>query len=343
MNLMKKINFTIIVSILLILSTVFLGNKYVADIPIVTINSPATETVNNTVVCSGAIEYGKTYTTSSASKGVISECYVSAGDKVSKGDPLFSVVANNSETTDIDSAQVYSAISSGNYDILDEYNKYLENGQLSASNSTAQITDNTQPKKILAAENGIITDLECSEGEQVKAGEPIATIASDNNLQVRLPISEDNINKVKVGQSVIISGTAFPNTEFTGSVISIDETAKLSTTVSGKQTTVDVLVSIEDPTEMLKSGYTAKCSIVTEVKDNTLIIPYDSLLCEDNGKEYVYIYNDGKAIKKYITTGEEYSQGYEVLKGLSTQDKVVANPDQITHNSQTIKLKESLV
>lgn len=334
---MKKIIITLFATALTVLMTVFLGGKYISEIPVVTIYNVEPVTVKDTVICSGTIEYGNTFSAASSAQGILEECYVSSGDKISKGDELFSVLPTNTvDTSNKPSAdEVYAALTNGDYDVLKEY----ENN---SKNDNALQTE-VKPIKVCASESGTVVSAECSKGEQLKYGEEVMTIASDNNLEVKLNVGEENIGKIALDQPVEITGSAFKNVVFNGNISKIGDMAKVNSTSSGKETTVDVFVSINNPTEQLKSGYTTRCSIITDVKNDTLLIPYDAVMCDDNGSEYIYIYSDGKAVKRNIETINEYNDGCEVSGNISENEAVITNPTAVKFDGQSIKLKEGLV
>ncbi len=50
----------------------------------------------------------------------------------------------------------------------------------------------------------------------------------------------------------------------------------------------------------LPDGTTVELTTVTHVADNSVLIPYDALYFE-GGNAYVYVSQDGKAVKKLVT------------------------------------------
>ncbi len=48
-------------------------------------------------------------------------------------------------------------------------------------------------------------------GDQVKQGDVLAVIGDNDGLMVHIEVSEFNINQLKIGQKVQVTGAAFPN------------------------------------------------------------------------------------------------------------------------------------
>ena len=56
---------------------------------------------------------------------------------------------------------------------------------------------------------------------------------------------------------------------------------------TGQETVVEVVVSVDNPGNDIKPGYTAKAKIITAQNDNVLIAPYEAVRAEEDGSEYV--------------------------------------------------------
>ena len=127
-------------------------------------------------------------------------------------------------------------------------------------------------------------------------GKPAITIASDEGLQVRLSVNESQISDIQVGQPAEITGVGF-HTCYTGTVKSISSEAKQVVSTTGQETVVEVVVSVDNPGNDIKPGYTAKAKIITAQNDNVLIAPYEAVRAEEDGSEYVLKLKGQRAVK----------------------------------------------
>lgn len=113
--------------------------------------------------------------------------------------------------------------------------------------------------------DGVILTLNIREGEIVGPGSTLMTIASLEELQLTVYISEENYGQVNLGQEVEIRVDSFPEELFFGEVISIADQAEFTPrnvqTVEGRKTTVyAVKIHIKNLTGKLKPGMPADVS-----------------------------------------------------------------------------------
>ncbi len=158
-------------------------------------------------------------------------------------------------------------------------------------------------------------------------------------MLVTAVVSESKISSVREGQRAEITGDGFENKSYTAYVSSIGKSAKKVTVGSSKVVVVDVVLEIENPDDALKSGFTAKVKLFTEEAQNVLVVPYSAVL-QDDGGEYVYVYNDGKAVRRNITTGRELENGYEIVSGLDAGSIVITSPLDISGDSAPVYAKK---
>lgn len=256
--------------------------------------------LEDTVICSGKIEYTETNDVSPAANGIVQEVFVEKGDTVEKGDRLFSMIANIS----------------------------AENVKGADTASLANVVNNNS-MNVEAPVSGTVLSVDIKSEDPIASGTTVITIVNSDNLCVNVPINENKISKIKTGQPVKITGTAFGNHSYSGKVSSIDSIAKQVVTTTGKETAVDVTVSIENPNQLIKQGYTAKCTITTNTKNNGIIIPYETVEMDSENSGTVYTFNNGKAQKKSVKIGNEYENGVEIISGLNKNDLVIEAPEKI--------------
>jgi multidrug efflux pump subunit AcrA (membrane-fusion protein) len=78
---------------------------------------------------------------------------------------------------------------------------------------------------------------------------------------------------VKVGQKATITVDALPGKTFTGKMVGIDRTG----TVESGVTSYPVTVQFDTPSDEVLPQMAANVSIITEVKDNALLIPANAV------------------------------------------------------------------
>ena len=161
--------------------------------------------LEDTVICSGKIEYTETNDVSPAANGIVQEVFVEKGDTVEKGDRLFSMIANIS----------------------------AENVKGADTASLVNVVNNNS-MNVEAPVSGTVLSVDIKSEDPIASGTTVITIVNSDNLCVNVPINENKISKIKTGQPVKITGTAFGNHSYSGKVSSIDSIAKQVVTTDRK-------------------------------------------------------------------------------------------------------------
>ena len=71
-----------------------------------------------------------------------------------------------------------------------------------------------------------------------------------------------------------------------------------------------------------------------------MLVPYEAVLQDDVGTEYVYLYESGRAVRRDVVTGEEYETGIAITEGLAGTELLVENASEITRDGMVIAWKE---
>ena len=139
--------------------------------------------------------------------------------------------------------------------------------------------------KIIAPMDGVITFLDCEEGEIAAAqtgfsqGRTLMIISNLDIFEVEVEVDETEINKIELNQFVEIEVDAFPDTSFNGEVVEIGNTAISSGYGSQDQSTnFRVKVIFIDPLVKLRPGMSATVDITSSVRDDVLTIPYSAVV-----------------------------------------------------------------
>ena len=277
-------------------------------------------TVENSVTCSGRVERIATTNVYATAASLVKNVYIKVGDKVKAGQTLMQVEVPSEK---IDT----SNLPSGYEGLLSQYSEQLQSAQ---SQSAATI------QNVVAPVTGEVTSVSTTNGSYVTAGIPIAVIADDSGLQVRLSVNESQISDIKVGQKAVITGVGFKNSSYSGTVKKISSDAKQIVSTTGQETVVEVIVSVDELGNDIKPGYSAKVKIITSRNSGVLVAPYEAVRADKDGNEYVFKLKGNRAVKTPISTQKEFDSGFEVVSGLSNNDVVIENPDNVSNGTHVI-------
>ena len=279
-------------------------------VPAAAVTSPRSVSYSKTLTANGTLSYLSQSDVTSALPLVIKGYCVQEGDLVGAGDTI-AIVDKEGSASFIESLGQLP--------------------QLAVAASGLSTAVSLIPEQITADRSGRVLSVAGS-GAAVEAGGSICTIAGTDTLVVNVPVSEQYISSVELGQAVSFSLTAYPDVEFTGRVAAVSGSARSRYSGSVLETVVDVTVMPDEYDPRLRSGLTAAAVFTLTQPKTICVIPYDSIGQDDSG-EYVYVYENGKAVRRRISTGAEFPDGTEVTNGISADELVFTSPEQIAQSS----------
>ncbi len=135
-------------------------------------------------------------------------------------------------------------------------------------------------------------------------------IQSLHTLTMTLNISESDINKVSVGDTVNITLTTLEET-ITGNITTISEIGSYSNSGSYFASTVTFINNGN-----IKIGMSATCEIVVESAENVISVPVDAIQTSDNGKYVIVVNEDGSTTNTTVETGIKNDDYIEIKSGI---------------------------
>lgn len=172
----------------------------------------------------------------------------------------------------------------------------------------------------VAAEYSDYSPTVSAKGALIKQGEQWLAVVA---------VSEADISEVEIGQRAELSGAALPDGVYSGKISAVADTAYTLQSGSTPEIVVDVTVTVEEgDVSLLRSGYSVTAQLITGEEREVIMLPY-SVICQDDEGEYVYVLDNGSAVRRNIVTGIELSDRTEIVSGLSGRDLVLSNPEEI--------------
>ncbi len=170
---------------------------------------------------------------------------------------------------------------------------------------------------------GTLTIRSVEVGNMVTANQPVFSVADFDPLLARIRIPEKNMGKVAVGQGAKVAVESAPGRVFRGVV------KMISPVVDPESGTIKVTIEVPGGGKgILRPGMFASVHIITEVHENTLVIPKKALFLEGEGNQ-VFVYEKdgergaGKAVRKKVGMGFSDNEHLEILSGLSEGEQVI--------------------
>lgn len=194
-----------------------------------------------------------------------------------------------------------------------DYNRYLDQSdEIAAAEANVQALENTiNQSRIIAPFDGTVTDISAVNGEMVSSGDSAVRIDNLNNLVVKVSVSEVDINKIKIGQSALVTFDALPETEYQGEVAYISDAGKDDSGVVEFRVTVKVL----NADGQVKPGFTAVVSIITSSIENALLVPNGAVISRNNTSAVMLVNSDDSTTMIPIETGASSDTFTEIISG----------------------------
>src|SRR6185369_2552472 len=168
------------------------------------------------------------------------------------------------------------------------------------ANAQAQLglaQKNLQYAVIPAPIDGYVSERVADLGEYVSPQQKVVTIVRTNPLRIRIDIPEQAIPEVKVGQSVSITTSAWPDKNFAGRV------ARIAPNVSAQSRTMTVEAEIDNSGNALKPGQFATVRLLQERAEPAVLIPARAVV-SDAGVNRVFVIKNGHAEQRLVQTGQ---------------------------------------
>jgi HlyD family secretion protein len=259
--------------------------------------------------------------------------------------------------------------------------KSAEFGVKSAEASLKEADERLMKTTVFAPMDGIVARLSVEQGERVAgtdlmAGSELLTVADLKRMEVKVDVNENDIVRVKTGDTALIEVDAYLDQKFKGVITEIANSANISGQASADQvTSFEVkIIMLENSYKQLitgdrlypfRPGMTATVDIQTLKKSDVFSIPIEAVTTRSDsalkikspgkdasvkGKsqtgrenekinEIVFIKDKQFARIRKVKTGIQDNTYIEITDGLKESDEVISAP----YSAISRRLKDSVL
>ena len=170
---------------------------------------------------------------------------------------------------------------------------------------------------------GTVVQVPRSEGEFVevtKENNVIVRVDDLSQLYVYSDLAEAEMNKIKVGQEVVIKANAVPSRTYRGVIreIALASKEKKEFSRAGDRVEYEVRMEILDKDKVVLPGMSTIVDIITGKKENVLTLPTEYVEKKD-GKYWATL-ADGN--RKLVQVGLQNEEKFEITSGLKEGEQV---------------------
>jgi RND family efflux transporter MFP subunit len=184
---------------------------------------------------------------------------------------------------------------------------------------------------IEAPVTGVVAQKYVDQGNMVGPSTPLVRLVQIDSLKVIGGVSERYLPRLTEGKTPVqIKTDAYPQDEFKGVVYRVP-VAVDAVTRTGK-----VEIRVPNTEGKLKPGMFARMTIVVNQKQ-CVVVP-DSALIREYDNEYVFVADDGKAVRRQLKLGLSQGELYEVLEGLAVGDMIITHGQNQLKDGQAVEV-----
>ena len=292
--------------------------------------------VNTQYEANGTFQAKQEVALSAETQGRVIRVLVNEGSRVGAGQVL-AIIKGEQQNVNVQNAQaVYnnalaevkrfeSAYASGGVtkQQLDQVRLQAQTAKNSLQSAQLSASD----VNVRASFSGVINKKNIEPGSFVAPGQALFEIVNIGSLKLEVKVDEKHIGSVRVGQTVEVSSSVYPDEKYSGVVTFVAPKADASLNFP-------VEVEIKNNTNnTLKAGMYGTAYFGEKESSQILTVPRTAFVGSVSSNQ-VYVIKNGKAELKTITSGRNFGDYIEVLSGLSKGDQVVTT-GQVNLSDQT--------
>lgn len=323
---MKKIIILELIMVPLFAIALFMPNMMEKMITEVEVTSLTKENYSEDIYINGCIEANNEKDIIAEIPIVPEKIYYSVGDKVEANSVIADIDVPATQAALFNIAQTVSAIPQEYIDVVKNFN------------IDEDIIKSYIPTQITAPTDGVITSMDLTEGVIATPKSTALTISKIDKLRVKVSVNELQADKVKFGDKVVFKASATGEEKYLGRIERIFPTATKTIVGTTQSTVVSMYVTMDNKYERLKPGYTVNGVIKQPVNKTVNVLPYESVLQDENNQEYVYLVFENKLQRCNVKTGNDMKTGVEIISPDLVSQKVVKNASQIKKPDNFVRI-----
>ena len=252
--------------------------------------TPTRKDIYETVYAAGKITAANEHHIFATCNGTLIKKLVSDGDTVKENESLFQI-QNITATSAL-------KVSADKINLLQQFSS----------------AEDLQENNFIRSDcNGIIYQTMIEHGEVVHVNQPLALIGDAEKRIIQLAVDQQDINKIKTGDQVLLK------TDITGDTIYKASVVKIYSLMNdaGQSFRVDAVFNEKFAYPFIHNAVEA--NIIVNERKNALVLPRNAI----TGKDSLLIKTNGRTQKIKVETGIASTDYIEILKGIDETTHVI--------------------
>ena len=318
-------------------------NRPEAEVPVESVNvmveQALLEDISEQAPVTGRLEPVEEVAIVPLAQGQVTQVYVSVGDKVSKGQTLFTI-DSSSVAAQLNQAKVGVDAAQSAYDRMQTlYNEGAVSAQdlesvktqyLSAKESYNQVAEVISNYTVTSPITGYVTSLSVSAGS-IAGGNVAGSVANIDSLVVNTTVSENMAAKIEVGDEVDVYIASVDRT-FKGTVTTFSRIPSIGTL------TYPLTITMA-PDDALFAGMFAEVHLTSETASNTVTVSSEAVIIK-GGRSVVCVIDPATNIPAFreVSVGIDNGTRVQILEGLEEWETVAYSGQQFVTEGEAVTI-----
>ncbi len=205
-----------------------------------------------------------------------------------------------------------------------------------AQDLVQSLEEKVRSATVTASTDGTLYSLPVNAGDFVKVGDTLAEMADLRHVRVRAFVDEPDLGSLEPNQSVAVTWDAKPGRTWTGST----EEVPKQVVARGMRSVGEVLCSVDNDHLELLPNTNVQVLITVRERHAALVVPRTAVL-GDTAQHYVLVFADDKLHRRDISVGVASASMYEVVSGLTSNDRVVLPGEKQLSDGMEVRAEEA--
>lgn len=146
-------------------------------------------------------------------------------------------------------------------------------------------------------------------------------IVNPKSVYFSATADQSDVVNLFASQSAIITLDPYPDQSIASKITSIAFTPKTNET--GTVYEIKLALPVDNSDYKYRLGMTGDVNFILRSIPNTIALDTKLINTNPNKTKYVWVYENGKKVKRIVTLGEEFDNQTQITSGLSDGDKVI--------------------
>ncbi len=215
---------------------------------------------------------------------------------------------------------------------------------LSAAQNALQVAEDNRDRvsaiesytNVVAPLDGVIVWRYADTGALIQSGTnsnlqalPIVKLAQSGILRLRVPVPEDDVQYVHIGDPMLVRVDAV-HRSFTGKVV------RFTREVTAATRTMETEIDVPNPSLTLDPGMYANTQLQLEHVGNATTIPQEALVLTGDQEEVYVLDRDNRVHIRKVTVGLQGSVLVQITSGLNQGDRVILGGQGKYHDGEVV-------